>query len=137
MPESRVDHLESASERDAQTANHGAQRRRSVIAISQVEDRELRETLQNRFEFDPVVQAAKRVTVLLQPLGDRQVERLDHVARIGLRLRLSHQQKVVRLAIEAWIRISSPVFCNNEITAPGEANNAARIASRALIQINC
>jgi hypothetical protein len=44
MPESRVDYLEAASEREAQTANHGGHLRRSVIAISQVEDRELRET---------------------------------------------------------------------------------------------
>ena len=59
MPESRIDYLEAASERDAQTADHGG---------------ELRKTLQNRFELQPIVQAAKRVNVLLQPLGDRQVE---------------------------------------------------------------
>jgi hypothetical protein len=39
----------------------------------------------------------RSVNVLLQPLGDRQVERLDHVAPIGLRL--SHQQKLVPLAV--------------------------------------
>jgi len=49
MPESRVDYLEAASERDAQTADRGGELRRSVLALSQVQDRELRKTLQNRF----------------------------------------------------------------------------------------
>jgi hypothetical protein len=68
MFECRIDYLEAARERDAQTPDYGGQLRRSFLAILQVEGRELGQTLQYRFELHPVVQAAKRMNVLLQPL---------------------------------------------------------------------
>lgn len=58
-----------------------------------------RELIQDRFQRDRLVDLLEPVDAFLQPFGDRQVDRLDHVATIRLRdgLRANEGSWILRL----------------------------------------
>lgn len=74
---------------------------RSVISASirQAERRQRGELLQDRLQFDLLVELSEAVDALLQPLDDRQVPQLDDVADVRLGMGLPDNQEVVELLI--------------------------------------
>ena len=117
-----IDDLEGAREREAEAARDLGQAGLGLRAIGEAERRQSGQMLQDGPELELLVELSELVNALLQPLGDRQVERVDDVAAVGLRRRLSADQEVVDLAVEE-VAVALEVLLVDVQTGRLELNN--------------
>ena len=95
-----IDDLEGARQGKAQSAGDGRKPDRGFIAVSEVEGRLRGQMIQDRPELDLLVHLPERVNALLQPFGDREVERLDDVATVCLCRCLAANEQIVYLVVD-------------------------------------
>ena len=98
--EVRIDDLERARERDAQSAADGGKLGLGFLARDQIERGSGDKMIQDRPQLDGFVDLLEPVDVLLHPFGDREIDRLDEVATICLRDGLATNEKIVDLTVD-------------------------------------
>jgi hypothetical protein len=96
----RVDDLEAAGEREAETPDDLRQSSFGFLAAGEIEWGQRRQCVQDLPQLDLLVDGSELVNALLQALGDRQIEGLDDVPRIGFRRGFSAQEQVVQLVAD-------------------------------------
>ena len=57
---------------------------------------------------------------LLEPLGDRQIPRLDHVAAVGLGVRFAADDKILDLTTDEILKPSQIALVEIEIARPAK-----------------
>jgi len=76
VPEAGIDDLQATRQGDAYTAGDCRQRFLGVAAVGHVEQRQLRQTGEDRLDLEVLVDLAEFGDVFLQALGDRQLEQM-------------------------------------------------------------
>src|SRR6266481_3831754 len=92
-----IDDFESTGKRDTKSTHDPRKLCFRIIAVGQVELGQPGDVIEDGQELTLLVDLVKNVNALLKPFRNRQVERLDDVAAIGLRHSLTANKKIVGL----------------------------------------
>ena len=98
--EIRIGDLERARERDTESTADSRKLSLGFLAELQIERRSGGETIQDRPQFDGFVDLLESMDALLDPFGDREIDRLNEVATIRLRYGLAATEKIVDLTVD-------------------------------------